>query len=237
MRALCEKHNLAVGADGKCVVCRRPFGGALGLPQPPPVETLLSKIVTLLLLLGLVAAIGALGYLATLPEPYSGPKRMGGLPPDEDTSLATIKPQVLPAEPEPEPERDAGEAAPVAAAVDEPKATDAPGTKAEEPAAEAPAPPKLDQKARYAARARVPVTLYTSGWCTLCDQARDYLMVRGVAVQSVDIDADKAVYERLLTINKAASLPTFEVGGKPVIGFNPTELETIIDSAAAGTAP
>jgi glutaredoxin len=80
----------------------------------------------------------------------------------------------------------------------------------------------------------VPVTLYTSGWCTLCDQARDYLMVRGVAVQSVDIDADKAVYERLLTINKAASLPTFEVGGKPVIGFNPTELEAIIDTAAAG---
>lgn len=214
MRALCEKHKLAVGADGKCVVCRRPFGGALS-ERLQPVETVLSKIVTLLLLVGLVAAIGALGYLATLPEPYSGPKWTGGEPPNEDTSLATIKPPVLPAKPD----RDAGVGVAVA--------------KAEPPTAKSAEPPKLDQKARYAARARVPVTLYTSGWCTLCDQARDYLMVRGVVVQSVDIDADKAVFERLMTFNKAGSLPSFEVGNKPVIGFNPVELEATIDAAAA----
>jgi glutaredoxin len=225
MRALCEKHKLAVGADGKCVVCRRPFGGALGV-QPEPIESILSKVVTSLLLLGLLAAVGALAYLSTLPEPYSGPKYMDAVPPNEDTSLATIRPEVLPAEPE-RPVRTATAPDGGAAPAVEPAAA-----AAAEPVAKVEPPARLDPKARYAARATVPVTLFTSDWCFLCDQARDYLIVRGVAVQSVDIDADKAAYERLLKFNKAASLPSFEVAGKSIIGFNPTELEATIDAAA-----
>jgi glutaredoxin len=229
MRALCEKHKLAVGADGKCVVCRRPLGGALGF-QPERVESVLSKVVTFLLGIGLLAAVGALAYLSTLPEPYTGPKQMGGRAPEDDTSLATVRPAVIPAEP------DAGLVPSLTATTDAAVAPAVEATAAakQPEAAEPEAPPKLDPKARYAARAKVPVTLYTAGWCDLCNQARDYLIVRGVAVQSVDIEADKAAHERLLKFNKTASLPSFEVAGKPVVGFIPGELEATID-AAAGT--
>lgn len=232
MRALCEKHQLAVAADGKCVLCRRPLGGALGM-QPEPMESVLSKVVTFVLLLGLLGAVGALGYLATLPEPYSGPKMHGGLPPDEDTALATIRPAVLPAEPETPPGTLAtpdGGAPAQAQPPSEAQPTAEPAAQAQQPAGAA---AELDPKARYAARAKVPVTLYTSAWCTLCDQARDYLLVRGVAVQSVDIEADAEARARLQKFNRAASLPSFEVAGKPVIGFNPSELEATIDAEAA----
>jgi glutaredoxin len=74
--------------------------------------------------------------------------------------------------------------------------------------------------------------MYATPWCFICDRARDFLLARNVVLTEYDVDRDKEAARRLTKANPSASLPTFEVGGRTYVGFNPWDLEDAVRDAA-----
>lgn len=93
------------------------------------------------------------------------------------------------------------------------------------PSAETGLPPELrDATKRY------PVTLYVTGECPPCDNARQFLAQRGVPfteklVISVD---DVAAMERVLGLR---AVPSLTVGAQVLRGLSPTEWTAYLDAA------
>lgn len=80
------------------------------------------------------------------------------------------------------------------------------------------------------AASRYPVTLYTSGDCDTCDQARNFLKQRGVpfAEKTVKYDSDAAALKRILGTN---SVPSMTVGSQKQIGFSDSAWGDVLDVA------
>ncbi len=202
MRELCKSHNLVLGPDGKCVLCKRPATPLFSVRQET--ETLISKIFTGLLGVCLVIAASALVYAYTLDPGYTGPRWRGGAARGHIASTTQLKSTAQ------------------TASQTAPRAPDA----AEKPAARQPDPNPLSASQRLAALGpKVDVTMYSAPWCSICARARDFLNARNVSLTEYDIDRDSAASQRLGKLNPARSVPTFELAGKTYVGFNPWDLE------------
>jgi len=76
-----------------------------------------------------------------------------------------------------------------------------------------------------------PVTLYTSGNCTPCDQAKSALRERGVpfSEKTVSNEADRA---RLVEASGASNVPFVTVGRKTLSGYSGPALQAALTEAA-----
>ena len=116
-------------------------------------------------------------------------------------------------------------------------------------AAEAPAPPTArDDAARNSnaaqarreleaqqlanLRERVDVIVYYTSWCPACRKLRGYLAERGIRSTEYDIENDSAAQARQRALNPRGSIPTVEIEGQVLVGFNPKRIEAAIDRAA-----
>lgn len=86
--------------------------------------------------------------------------------------------------------------------------------------------------AMQAAREDVQVTVYYTQGCRYCTAARRFLTQKGIQFQSHDIEADPSARSRQRALNPQGTVPTLEVDGQVLVGFNAQRIERAIDRAA-----
>lgn len=83
-----------------------------------------------------------------------------------------------------------------------------------------------------AARGRLKVKVYYKQDCNSCSEARRHLAARGVRAEAHDIDQEPKARARHRSLNPRGRLPTIEVEGKVLRGFEAPKLDRAIDRAA-----
>jgi glutaredoxin len=208
---LCPRHQLILAPDGRCVLCRR-TARSFELTAD---EGWLSRTLTLLLGVGLlVAAASLLMVQRTQPEP----------PPVATNAVADVQPLA------PKPAAETEEATVAAAKLEpepEPEAT--PEPKAQPKWTEV----GVDRATFVEARSDVELVMYAAPWCYICDGARTFLQSRGVTLVERDIDLEPDAMDKLTRLNPAGSVPTFQLQGETIVGFNAWDLADRIDEATA----
>jgi glutaredoxin len=223
-RARCPTHDLVLGPQGECVLCRRT------LPPPPSVSAGRRVIVGSVVGVALLAsAIGAHALYVSLrpapvevrPEPAlvasaaSPPRSPEGEHPSQRPAPWASRPR--------SPRSSASQLEP------EPGAAPSP---AQEPEVEAgPSEAEL-----AAARRRVSITMYSASWCGACAAARAYLRESHVRFTERDVDDSDRASERLNELNPRHTIPTFEIDDQVLVGFGPSSFESAVDQAAMARA-
>jgi glutaredoxin len=73
-----------------------------------------------------------------------------------------------------------------------------------------------------------PVAMYMTEWCPVCRQARKWLDERGYEFIEHDVERDPRAAVFFVAVNPHGSVPTFDVGGEILIGFDPKRLNEAI---------
>ena len=93
------------------------------------------------------------------------------------------------------------------------------------------------------AREKHPVTFYTSACGTLCDQARQLLIERGIPFTSKDLQSDAAARDEVQKLTGKFNVPVLRVGSEKVEGFEASRWQAALDragypkSASPGSKP
>jgi glutaredoxin len=81
-------------------------------------------------------------------------------------------------------------------------------------------------------RDQVEVVVYYAPWCGYCTKARAYLAQRGIRNVEHDVDADTSASARHRRLNPRGSVPTIEIDGQVLVGFDAGGIERAIERAA-----
>jgi glutaredoxin 3 len=199
----CGVHGLVVGSDGRCVVCRR-GDPELGTPTTSREWPL---VIALSFFAALIVFSG--GYWLT--------RKLAAMSTPPPAVTAVI------------PTATAEEAAPA----EEPRRS---VNTAPRVVGEAPRPPErpveLSDEQLEKLKRNVKVTMYSTGLCSLCGTARTFLKNRKYKLSELDIEASPTDKVLLEAINPAASVPTFDVEGRVLIGYDRQSLDRAIEDAA-----
>ncbi|HTY49609.1 MAG TPA: glutaredoxin 3 [Steroidobacteraceae bacterium] len=60
--------------------------------------------------------------------------------------------------------------------------------------------------------------MYATHWCPYCARARELLQARGAAVREIDVDADPAARQEMLTRSGRRTVPQIFINGTHVGG-------------------
>lgn len=88
-----------------------------------------------------------------------------------------------------------------------------------------------------AASRMVPIELYSASWCTACASAERWLAANDIAYSEIDVDRHPGARDQLVALNPRRTLPTFDVAGDVLVGFDPTRLGAAIEGAARRRNP
>jgi glutaredoxin len=105
----------------------------------------------------------------------------------------------------------------------------------------APAPGASGPTPRGAPEAtRVVVVIYGASWCRPCHDAAAYLRQRGIAFVEKDVEADQGASDEMQRKLESAgkrggSIPVIDVGGRVLIGFDPSALDAALAQVSRGT--
>jgi len=202
----CGVHGLVVNADGRCVICRR------GDPEAEPAKTSQEWPVVVAIAFAAVMLVFSGGYWLT--------RKLGEM---------NTKPPVVAAEVETtEPSATADEAL-TRYPQQQNRTASVPGAEATRPRAptEEVTQEQLDRKKRT-----IAVTMYASPKCDLCQSARTFLKARGYRLTELDVEASPTDKVLLQNLNPAGTVPTFDVEGKVLVGFDRQVLERTIEDQA-----
>lgn len=228
-RMRCERHGLACGPDGGCVLCRRAVApaGAGGRP--------------------VAIGVAAAGVIVAAGVAYRLSPRAGGI---SARDLEAVQPNATPvavqsfvaasAPAAPPPMPSAIEAARerelrTLQALAYPSAPPARSSAPDAPAKSA-VDAKIPESAAPAPRTDVHVVVYTTSWCPVCKRAKRWMASSGISYEERDIDASLSNAERARALNPAGSVPTFDVGGEVLVGFSPESLTATIRRAEAANS-
>jgi glutaredoxin len=203
----CTAHGLAVGPDGKCVLCRRDrhtsersgraiwawLGGAFAL----------------------VAGVAVAVRLARSDAEPQAPAATAERPPEPKVELVVAPSALLTHEVPRAPMPTVVGTSPLAAV-----------------SAQLPVPPDADAERRAPTQADLesalratPVMMYTTQWCPVCQKARRYFGQQGIAVRERDIDASRDAHDELVRRTGRTGVPTIELDGQLLRpGFDETEI-------------
>jgi glutaredoxin-like YruB-family protein len=73
------------------------------------------------------------------------------------------------------------------------------------------------------------IKVYTAQGCAYCQMVKRYLKSKGTDYEEVDIDKNPFLRDELIEKTRARSLPIVEVGENYVCGWNPAELEALLE--------
>jgi glutaredoxin 3 len=76
------------------------------------------------------------------------------------------------------------------------------------------------------------VVIYSASWCPACQQAKAWMTAYGIPFEERDIDATTEYAQQLRLLNRRMSIPTFDIDGKVMVGFNPRRLVLMLQRAA-----
>lgn len=200
----CGVHGLVLGDDNKCVICRR------GDVEITPRTSSDWPIVAFVCVTGLMMT-GVVGYWLwrqSQPPPVSATALPPPPPPAEPTEEAEV------VETAPRPSRTER---PVPITTMSPA-----GVETEE----------LTNDEIEAKKRRVPITMYMTPKCSLCNSARTFLKARGYALREFDVEASATDRVILESVNPSGSVPTFDVDGRVLVGYDAAVLDQAIEAKA-----
>lgn len=212
----CEKHDLVLAADGKCVLCRREQTSFVYVDSE--YRSTFDRLVTAAMGAGLVAAMGVLIWTVNLPAPDTGPKYIvnqtdgdhsGQPPPDWRPARITVQ---EPKTSVPTPAMAATTAKPIATSHNDP----------------ARASLRAARAAVEEAKRSVKITMYSTSWCTICETSRYYLEGRELLFDELDIEREPSARVKMNRLNRLGSVPTFVIANEVLVGFNPWQLEEML---------
>jgi glutaredoxin len=79
---------------------------------------------------------------------------------------------------------------------------------------------------------RVPITMYSASWCGACSAARTFLQRAQIPFTERDVDTDAFAASDARRLNPKGSIPTIDVAGTTIVGFQPSAIIAAIQNAA-----
>ena len=73
------------------------------------------------------------------------------------------------------------------------------------------------------------VVMFTTPTCPHCSTAKAYLSEKGISCSEYNVSADTAALWRLVWLTGRASVPAVLVRGEMMVGFDPEELEYMLE--------
>ena len=83
-----------------------------------------------------------------------------------------------------------------------------------------------------AASETVSIEMYSAAWCTACSRAKAWMREQNISYHEIDVDQRTGAMGQLAVLNPRRTLPTFDVQGEVLVGFEPGALESAIRGAA-----
>jgi glutaredoxin len=77
----------------------------------------------------------------------------------------------------------------------------------------------------------VQVVMYSASWCSACQQAKAWMAAHRIAFEERDIDATTEYVQQLRLLNPSMSIPTFDIDGDVMVGFNRLQLTLMLRRA------
>ena len=78
----------------------------------------------------------------------------------------------------------------------------------------------------------ISIEMYTAVWCQACQAAHRWLESEHIAYHDIDVDRQPGSITQLQVLNPHRTLPTFDVDGQVLVGFDQVALTSAIDGAA-----
>lgn len=72
------------------------------------------------------------------------------------------------------------------------------------------------------------ITVYSTPSCPYCIRLKDYLKQRGAEFTGIDVSADQAALDKMVSISGQMGVPVIDVDGKIVVGFDKEKIEKIL---------
>lgn len=73
------------------------------------------------------------------------------------------------------------------------------------------------------------VKIYSTPKCVYCDKAKEWFKENNIEYEEVNISADDAEREKLITKTGMMGVPVIEVGNEIIIGFDKVKLSKILN--------
>ena len=78
----------------------------------------------------------------------------------------------------------------------------------------------------------ISIEMYSATWCQACQAAHRWMDAEHIAYHVIDVDHHSGAIAQLSMLNPRRTLPTFDVDGQVLVGFDQTALTSAIDGAA-----
>ena len=72
------------------------------------------------------------------------------------------------------------------------------------------------------------VKLYTTPSCVPCKAVKQFFAEREVAYTEIDVAADRAAMQELISISGNISVPVVTIDGEVVVGFDKSRMEELL---------
>jgi hypothetical protein len=86
---------------------------------------------------------------------------------------------------------------------------------------------------RARAREDVNIVMYMNTRCGASRQARSYLIKHRIRYIEIDLDKDPSGRSTFQRLNPRGSLPTFDIDGHVLVGWQPAQFRKLVKTAAA----
>lgn len=96
-----------------------------------------------------------------------------------------------------------------------------------------PLPPIPDGPMTLADASRVvSIEMYSATWCPSCGRAKAWMREQNIAFHEIDVDQRAGAMAQLQMLNPRRTLPTFDVDGEVLVGFQEPRLRVAIEAGA-----
>jgi glutaredoxin len=86
----------------------------------------------------------------------------------------------------------------------------------------------VETAATPARSGEVKLVVYTTSWCSACRRAKKWMTEQGIAYEERDVESSPENARHLRAISPRGAVPTFDVGGKVIVGFAEHELTSAL---------
>jgi glutaredoxin-like YruB-family protein len=73
------------------------------------------------------------------------------------------------------------------------------------------------------------VKIYSTSGCPWCQKTKAYLDSKGVAYEDINVDENLEGRKEFLALTRSGSLPTLDINGNIVVGFDREKLDEYLD--------
>ena len=72
------------------------------------------------------------------------------------------------------------------------------------------------------------ITLYTITQCSWCTKVKRYLQQQNIQYNEVNVEEDKAAYDKMVELSKQETVPVLDIDGKIVVGFDRDKIDEYV---------